>query len=254
MKKVFVTILSVLAVASMVCSCKKDNKNQGGKNNGGGEETTEVITIDGKFTDWDALKDVAVSEVPEVATERCNMLLMKGTADSDNIYLYFEYQLAEDEEGNLQKDAPFDIFFDADGNSSTGFISWIWSNEGCGWDYLCETEGGILKDGAIANLSDMNIYRADTYTDAAGVQIDGWDTGAVQTKLDLKDFAEAAGTVKNGIAMFEVSILRSVINANKKGSVGVGITISDAGWNTMGVLPLGESGVGEAEFMQIAIP
>ena len=253
MKKVFVTILAAIAMVSLVCSCEKDPK-KGGKDNGG-EDAAAAITIDGSFADWAAIKDLAVAEVPEEATERCNMLVMKAVADADNIYLYFEYALVED-----QLEAPFDIFFDADGNPSTGFISWIWSKEGCGWDYLLETEGGILVNGtAIADLSDMNIYMADNYMgpDAETgeqTQLDGWGDGAVQKKLELKDFAEANGTVKNGIAMFEVSILRSVINANKKGSIGVGITISDASWSTTGVLPLDASGVGTAEFLQVALP
>lgn len=254
MKKVFVTILAAIAMVSMVCSCEKDPKN-GGKNNGGGNEEAASITIDGSFADWAAIKDLAVSEVPADATERCNMLVMKGVADAENIYLYFEYALVED-----QKEAPFDIFFDADGNPGTGFISWIWSKEGCGWDYLAETEGGILENGTtIRDLSDMNLYMAETYMGpdpetGEQVQLDGWGTGAQQKKLEIKDFAEANGSVKNGVAMYEVSILRSVINANKKGNVGVGITISDASWNTTGVLPLDESGVGTAEFMQIALP
>ena len=253
MKKVFVTILATIAMVSLVCSCEKDPKKGG--NNNGGDEAAAAITIDGSFADWAAIKDLAVAEVPAEATERCNMLVMKGVADADNIYLYFEYALVED-----QKEAPFDIFFDADGNPATGFISWIWSKEGCGWDYLLETEGGILVDGtAIADLSDMNIYMAETYmgpdaTTGEQVQLDGWGTGAVQKKLELKDFAEAKGNVKNGVAMFEVSILRSVINANKKGNVGVGITISDASWATTGVLPLDAAGVGTAEFLQIALP
>lgn len=253
MKKVFLTILAVVSMTALVCSCEKDNKNNGKQNNV--DDTSELVTIDGKFTDWAALKDVAVSEVPDGLESYCNMLVMKATADADNVYLYFEYQLAED-----QLEAPFDIFFNADGNAGTGFVSWIWSKEGCGWDYLLETEGGILVDGTgIADLSDMNIYMAETYMgadEATGeqVQLDGWASGAKQKKLELKDFAEAKGEVKNGVAMFEVAILRSVINATKKGNVGIGITISDAGWNTMGILPIDETGVGTAEFLQVALP
>ncbi|MBR4826287.1 MAG: hypothetical protein IKZ91_00180 [Bacteroidales bacterium] len=250
MKKVFFAILSTIAIIGMVASCEKDPKNPNNPN-GGNDEPEAVITIDGDFSDWSSAANVVSTEVPADLDKYANMLKMKGVADADNIYLYFEYQLAD---GQLE--APFDIFFDADGNASTGFISWLWSKEGCGWDYLLETEGGILVDGtSIADLSDMNIYWAEAYTDpVTGEQVDGWGDGASQKKLDTKDFAEAKGVVKNGVAIFEVSVMRSCINALKKGSCGVAITISDAGWNTMGVLPIDESGAGTAEFMQIALP
>lgn len=247
MKKINLIIAS-LAVIGMVCACE-DKPNDPNKPDPNDDK--ELIVIDGDFADWAEAKGVVVSEVPADLDQYEKMLKMKGVADEDNIYLYFEYQLAE---GQLE--APFDIFFDSDGNPSTGFISWIWSKEGCGWDYLVETEGGILDNGsAIRDLSDANIYQAVSYTDATtGEQLDGWDSAAVQKKLDLNSFAEAKGSVKNGVAIFEVSVARSVVNANKKGSCGIGITISDASWATMGILPIDEGGVGTAEFLQVALP
>ena len=253
MKKVFF-ILASIAMVAMVCSCKKDTK-KGGKTGGGDEPTAAAIVIDGNFSDW-TVAGIAKTETPGEELQYGLALKMMGAADEDNIYFYFEVKLAEGITA-----APFDIFLNSDCDPATGFISWIWDKTACGWDYLIETEAGFLKKEGekfvLADFADANLYRAKVWKDNDGVQLDGWATEPVkaeQEKLTNKDFVDVKGKVQDGIAYFELSIPRSVVNANKKGTLGVGITTSNQDWSTVGILPLDETGTGVAGFLDIALP
>lgn len=271
MKKVFM----ILATIAMVCtvSCKKDNKKD--KPAGGGGEEESAIVIDGKFADWTALgKNVAMAEAPADPAAGVagytGMITMKAVGDEDNLYLYFEYELETDEAGEvIQEAAPFDMFFNSDGNAETGFISWIWDKANTGWDVLIETESGILNGKTAINSSvdDWRKYepvkRADgtlgCYDATTGEQLDGWDSdhdakmtewsadGPFQTTIELD------GVVSNGIAMYEVSIPRGVIGATKAGTIGVSITISNASWTTKGILPLDGESVGIAGMLPVVL-
>lgn len=257
MKKVFM----ILATIAMVCtvSCKKDNKKD--KPAGGGGEEESAIVIDGKFADWTALGNkVSVATVAEEANYPY-LLTLKGYADEDNLYLYFEYELVED-----QTASALDILINSDNNGLTGFSSWIWGDGGCGWEHMIESENGFLNGAtAYKEMDDCVIYRCKTWKNAAGEQLDAWgdgaefeainatwdDAGANVTRQD-----ENAGVVANGIATFEMSIPRSIILASSKGSLAVGVTatnVVDGDWVTAGILPLDE-GVGAGAMLSISLP
>ena len=243
MKKVLLTILAAIAVVGMV-SCNKDDNNKGGKK---GKTTTEVnIKIDGDLADW---ADVPVgAEVSEDTDEaRAALLTLKAGADSKNLYIYFEAQLEED-----QASAPIDIFINADGDTSTGFSSWLWSE--VGWEFLLESETGCLADAnTVRDMDDMSIYKAKTWQDAAGEQLDGWGTGAEMEQLELSGFCTSAGKVVNGIAFVEIAIERGAINARTKGSLGLGVEFHSATWGDIGMLPIGTT-TGEVGVMEVALP
>lgn len=243
MKKVFLTILAAIAVVSMV-SCNKDD-NKGGKK--GGKTVTEVnIKIDGDLSDW---ADVPVgAEVSEDTDEaRAALLTLKAGADAKNLYIYFEAQLEED-----QAAAPIDIFINADGDTSTGFSSWLWSE--VGWEFLLESETGCLADAnTVRDMDDMSIYKAKTWQDAAGEQLDGWAAGAEMEQLELSGFCKSAGKVVNGIAFVEIAIERGAINARTKGSLGLGVEFHSATWGDIGMLPIGTT-TGEVGVMEVALP
>ena len=243
MKKVFLAILATIAVVGMV-SCNKDDNGKSGK---GKKTDTEVnIKIDGDLADW---ADVAVgAEVSEETLEtRAALLTLKAAADATNLYIYFEAQLEED-----QAEAPIDIFINADGDTSTGFSSWLWNN--VGWEFLLESETGYLASAtAVRDMDDMNIYKAKTWQGADGAQLDGWGTGAEMEQLELSGFCASAGKVVNGIAFVELSIARSAINARTKGTIGLGVEVHNAGWADIGMLPIGTD-TGEVDVMEVVLP
>lgn len=245
MKKFFY-FTAALAILGMAFSCSKDDsKDKGGKEGGKDGESTVSIKIDGSFDDWKSA-DIASADITEAeeATSYPNLKLMKCTADSKKVYFYFEFELADGQTG-----APIDILINADGDVSTGFTSWIWADEGCGWDYLLESEAGFLGEGnTINDLSDMNVYKC-----VAGDGQDGWDDGSEMEQLNVEDFTACKGSVVSGVAYFEASVLRSVINANKAGKMAFGVTMSDQDWNTLGILPQGEEGLG-AYMLEVTLP
>ena len=255
MKKIYFISLAILATVGMLCSCEKGGKGHGGKNNGNGEDANVEIKIDGEFSDWTSTA-IATAEYPEDGTSYPYLHIMKVAADEDNIYFYFEYELREG-----QTKSAIDIMIDSDHNPATGWISWIWDKGGCGYEYLLESEKGFLNETAdgIREMDDMAIIYASAWQDpVSGEQVDAWGAGAVQEPLTNKDFTETKGYVKDGIAYFEMSIPRSVVNATRTGYIGVGTTFTDVDattgdWNTAGILPLDE-GVGKSFFLDVQVP
>ncbi|MBO4434080.1 MAG: hypothetical protein J5769_01335 [Bacteroidales bacterium] len=262
MKKIYI-ILAILATVGMFCSCQKGGKGGKGGNGGNGGDAV-AITIDGEFNDW-TNTSIATAEVDENEAGYPYLHVMKVAADEDNLYFYFEYEVVED-----QVKSALDIFIDNDHNPLTGFISWIWDKGGCGWDYLIESEAGFLKttydaDGnatgfdGIREMDDAIIYWAEAYTNpTTGEQGDAWDAGSVQTPLTSKDFTETKGKVVDGIAYFEMSVPRSVVNCTRGGYIGVGVTVTNVvmpggDWVTAGILP-NEGGVGQDSFLDVQLP
>ena len=250
MKKTFLTILTVLAMVSMVAACKKDPKPNDKPNDNPNDEPTEVVTIDGNFADWAALKNVASAEPGEDAAYP-GLLLMKAVADETNIYVYFEYELQDLGDMGIQAAAPFEIFVNSDNNTATGGASWLWSE--VGYEYMLESEDGFLANATTVRDmgEDIGLFLFD------GVDgVDAWGDGGHLTKQEVTAFCESAGTVKNNIATVEVSFLRSVVNATKKGTVAIGLAaydLSDPNWHTSGVLPLGVS-AGEVGLLEVTLP
>ena len=246
MKKIFM-ILAAIAMVSMVACKKDDNKKDNKKDS---EETTETsIKVDGDFSDWSAIKS-GVSSC-ELGEENAypGLLAMKAYADEDNLFIYFEYEIQE-EQGN---GAPIDIFVNADNNTATGGVSWLYTDDGMGYEFFVESEIGFLENNnaAVRNMTDMAVY---SFTGQNGT--DAWDDVNGDnglTKKDVQDFCESAGKVSNGIAKVEISILRSVINATKKGTIGLGISTYFANWKTSGVLPQGAA-VGAEALMDVTLP
>lgn len=248
MKKVYF-ILAAIAMVSMF-SCKKDDGKKDNKK-GSDEEATSIIVIDGKFDDWKDVKTVA-----SVADESAypNLLTMKAVGDEDNLYLFFEYELVED-----QNASAIDILINADGKGTTGFSSWIWGDGGCGWEYMLESENGFLADAETYKvMDDLKFYVCEVWQNpTTGEQLDAWGDGAKFKEVEnSSSFTENKGVVSNGVAKFELSIPRNTINASKKGNISVGVTatnVVNGDWVTAGILPL-EEGVGAGSMLEVALP
>ena len=236
MKKVFMVLGSCLMAALVLLSCqdnnKPDNKDKD-KNKENQEEEVEdnaLITIDGQFKDWADAPQVFECYLPDGA-EKVSVLALKVTSDADKIYIYFEQEL---EDG--QSVSPFDFFLNTDGKDETGASTYLW--EDAGWDYLIESEVGLLGSATtVRDMDDMGIYK---FVGPDGA--DGWDSEDYQIKTDDAGFATSAGVVENGIAKVEVAVERSVFEGLvKKITVGILLYEGDS-WKDNGVLPQGDEG------------
>lgn len=245
-------LMTAIALVAMVSCNKDDNKNKGNKGNGGLEET-ELIAIDGSFDDWASLKGAATAEVDEDAPYP-GLLSMKAIADATNIYIYFEYELQEDQGGA----APFSIYVNSDNACSTGSAYWMWAGDADefgegesvipGIDYLLASDGGFLaSETAVKSMDDIALLE---FTGKDGEDI--WTEGALVEK-EVTSFFENAGKIQNGVVIMEVSFMRSVINCNKSGATKIGILVQNAAWGVGGVLPVGAS-AGAVEMLEVALP
>ncbi len=128
MKKLFMILGTCLMAALVVVSCNKpednkDNKeNKENKENGNGngnEEFSLDVSIDGNFTEWDALTEATADGEyylyeENTDAERNGMLRLKLTSDEDYIYVYTEINY---ERIFVAEEGPF-----AQGGSWTGFL------------------------------------------------------------------------------------------------------------------------------------
>ena len=258
MKKVFLAILATIAVVGMV-SCNKDDNGKGGR---GRKKITEAnIKIDGDFADWAALTDVASAESDADAAYP-SLLSMKVAADKSNIYVYLEYEIPEAEVQGTA--APMVIHLNSDNDCTTGGAYWMWAgneNEPVevdgetqvipGIDYFIATDEGFLT----SDLSAIQEGPADlaVYQFVATVGTDVWAANAVEKK-ELTSFLEMKGKVSAGVAIVELSIMRSVVNCTRAGNVKIGLVVqNNADWGATGVLPVGQS-AGAVEMLEVALP
>ena len=245
-------LMTAIVMVAMV-SCKKDD-NKKPNNKPSGEDETELVTIDGNLDEWASIKGAATAELDE-AFAYPGLKVMKAIADETNIYVYFEYELQDEDGGDdIQVASPFEIFVDSDNNSATGGYSWIWGDADdetykVGYEYMLESEAGWLEGTKVVDMSEsMNIYNFD------GVDgVDAWAEGGHLTQLELNSFCESAGKVVDGMAFVEVAFLRSVVNCSKSGKCNIGLVAYDAAWNTTGVLPQGAS-AGAERMLEVALP
>ena len=113
---------------------------------------------------------MAETFLPDGCT-KVSVLALKVTSDADKIYIYFEQEL---EEG--QAVSPFDFFLNTDGKDETGASTYLW--EEAGWDYLIESELGLLASAtAVRDMDDMAIYH---FVGPDGE--DGWADPSYQTR------------------------------------------------------------------------
>lgn len=264
MKK-YSVILAALAMVGMVCACEEapidDNNNGGG---GKDNKNSFEIKVDGEFNDWTS-EDIPTAELGEIENEYPNLLVLKACGDKDNLYLYFEVKLDPD-----QTWATFGVYVDSDNDPSTGGVSWLWSDEGAGFEYNIESEDGFLADhNTYAVMNDIKCYK-NLGPDGVEVWGDdwlGWDENVASS------FDKNAGVVRDGVAYFEISVPRNIINARKaNATVNVSAvtfkqrtwkeninpeTGVDEGWwdwPNGGALPASEDGVGTADMLAVKLP
>ena len=177
------------------------------------------ITIDGDFSDWDALDPTKVSVA--FGSENANwtaLKKMKAFADDNALFVYFEYDpdvlyWAKDEEY-----VPFHIWINSDNNDMTGM--WYHGWETAGVDYLLESF--LYYDGYL-NYHDSGLYK---YIGDDCVDYWNW------TEIGY-DYSTGAG---NGRA-YEVRLDLDALPISDTFSIGIDI---EQWWNSVGLLPNAE--------------
>lgn len=150
------------------------------------------ISVDGNFDDWENV-DFAYDES---ASGSGSMQKIKIWGVGDNVNFYIE--------GNTTMQMELvDMYINADGDSSTGFLSWQWP-EGSGAEFLFE--GPLLSNswgafyqhtdpnggwgwaalaGSGANMSSSGIVNIDTETNAIEFSIPKTQLGSLGSTLSL---------------------------------------------------------------------
>ena len=243
MKKVFFVLTAVLGLAVMFTSCNKpDQPNDDPDDNGGNEPVVEnLITVDGEFDDWKGLSKVAVCEVPDDEDAYPCLITMKAVADKANVYLYFEFQPADD-----QTAAPITIEFDADDDPTSGLTDYHWAE--VGWDYAIESSAGFLGSNAYMKINDFKLLTPIAGNDG---QARTWDPSNCNS--GAAKGVKNKGKVVNGLFCFEINVPRTLIKAEKKGTIRVAAYVEDQNWKEVGILPI-DDGISMTEMMEVSLP
>lgn len=246
MKKSALVFLSALCAAGLLFSCNKTGNNNDSNNQGNQQEeevVAELITVDGDFADWKALKagDYSIAELPDDEMSTPCLLKMMAFSSSKNVYFYFLYQVDED-----QTAAPFVLDIDADDDPETGVtLNHIWKNSG--FEYEISSSGGFINGANYRKMSDVKLYVCKEGMDGQ----DRWADGAVTDKTAKG--VKSAGKRNADLVEIEMLVPRELIKATKKGSIRVGCIVSDEAWNEKGILPIDE-GKGATEMMEVFLP
>ncbi len=154
------------------------------------------IEIDGDFDDWTDV-EYLYEEADGVSMKKIKMW---GKGDYINVYL----------EGNTaMKMEIVDMYINADGNSSTGFLSWQWPN-GAGAEFL--VEGAFLNNdwGDFYTHSDPNggwgwsyLTSADSYFTSSGIVNINAQTNAIEFRIPKSAFGSLGNSI--GLAISELT-------------------------------------------------
>lgn len=247
MKKFF----AFVAMAAMLVACgEPDNGGNGGTNNGGGnyDIPASEITIDGNFSDWDALGDKAsIATLPEGAVTYSQLKTLKLYADESFIHFFCEFDPANT--------LVFVPYFDIDSDGLTGNTS-KWSGSGYegkaeGEIWTWRTEMEYDKEVCVEQLEpkawDPSFYLYNEHDDGTTTTDCVFEsgTGAVISSVPC--------TTKDGLYAFEVSILRSILYAYNLGETfTMGMYQYNQNWACIGQLPCitdADKSAGELEYM-----
>lgn len=138
MKKLF-AFFAIVTMVSFV-SCQKQNSGKkGGKDKG--ETETAAVVIDGKFDDWAALGDKAVSAKTNPNSAWDGVSEIRVYADADFVYYYIKFNKeALNEQLENKEELPIRLCINTDGEFTTGYENYFLE---C-YDFIIE---GPLGDG-----------------------------------------------------------------------------------------------------------
>ena len=195
--------------------------------NGGKHDVSTKINVDrkgriklddGTLDDWDAVTEEQF--VVPLGDDAGVMISAKYEYDADFVYAYVEW------EGSLDNEYQYDIFFDFDNDSTTGYKSWHWTQSG--GDFLVE----------IAPITDPETPPlALNYTGTPGAEEWSWDEKQLPAESIVKGTMKQIG---NNIA-FEIGFKRATVGdgALNNDVVSMGAFISNSDWAEIGYAPDG---------------
>lgn len=248
MKKFF----AFVAMAAMLSACGEPDNGGNGNGNGNGNNMPDVeseITIDGEFSDWDAISDkLEVATLPEGAVTYSQLKTIKLYADETFVHIYCEFDPT-----NTLVMVPY---FDIDSDGLTGNDS-KWSGAGYegkaeGEIWAWRTEMEYDKEVCVEQLEpkawDPSFY---LYTD------DG--TECVYESGNGGVFSSVPCATKDGLYAFEASIVRDALYAYELGDTfTMGMYQYNQNWACIGQLPCitdEEKSAGDLEYMlTVALP
>jgi len=191
MKKIFMILSVCLMAVTVAVSCSKekkpapkpDDKEQGGDEPGGEEGFKMEVSIDGDFSEWDALTEATADGEYCVYEEnsdpeRNGMLRLKLTSDADNIYVYTELSY----ENIVQLENPL-----GDGPLSAGSSAYGFGPDETGANHPGTPGALIIYVGGDGDDSKLYAARGElwSYTgfDAFPQYYFGWDVAADKMQL-----------------------------------------------------------------------
>jgi len=191
------------------------------------DKATRIDLNDDSFDDWNAVTEekfiVPLGDNSGVVT------VAKYDYDANFIYAYVEF------EGDIANEYQYDMFFDYDNDSTTGFTSYLWPASGA--EFLPEV-WAFTTDPVI------NFYN---YIGAPGEEDWNWE------EKELAADAMVLGTMKQDGAMvkFELGFARSKISGLENDKVSLGCFLSDVDWAEIGFIPdaTAEGGVHKGFFV-----
>ena len=175
------------------------------------------ISIDGDFSDWDALDPSQVSVATCAPDARWTALkTLKACANDYAVYIYFEFV---EEEIPDRAWTPVHIFIDADNSPKTGGYDYLYAEACSDW----ALEGAIFLDDAFCS------YDSGLYPWAGAPGGNGWYWGDSL----YSGFTSGAG---NG-AKYEIMINKELCpDVEFAETFGLGVDIQQS-WESVGVLP-----------------
>ena len=189
------------------------------------EEDVNTITIDGDFSDWDALAAAKVYVAKSSEDSRyLGLKTLKINATSTNINGYLE---VNDDIIVPDVSVYMNIYLNADNSISAGNDTWKGQ---AGIDYM--TEGYLMKSNAFVSY-DPTLY---IYTGAE----DKWSWSVESILSKGKGISKGAGSGSR----YEFTIDKAKLAENQvviNDTFSLGVIISQ-NWNTIGALPSGENG------------
>ena len=238
MKKIMTLAAMFAAVMVSFSSCEKENNNGNGGNDVCEEcgedpcvceDYVAAITIDGDFSDWDAVQAAVAYCDPDA--KYTALTTLKAYADPYFVYVYVEF---DEDQITDRAWTPFHIYFNSDGSDLTGGFGDQWSDANV--DCMLETA----------------IFGSDAYTtwDAAlfkwwgEVGGTGWNWTDPEIEATSENgwgalLPEGSGISKaagNGNA-FEISILKEMMMGFEfADTFSLGVDIQQS-WSSVGVLP-----------------
>lgn len=230
--------LAFAVVAALFVACGPDNEPDPKPNEKPGTETpgeneeekepefVSAITIDGEYSDWDAVEAI-VATLPEVGTPKYSQLkTLKAYADEYFICLYMEF-----DPSNLVR--TIDLFINDDNDPVTGH-----KNLSGGWEECV----GLMLQGSFYNFNADYTTQLDGKSWDPSIYMFGGEDGGeawewVNMGVGGAASSSIAAMIDETTAAVEIQIIREMLPIPLADTIGLGVIIETANWSSVGALP-----------------